>query len=264
MARAFLNIISAATGNKAREDSDDQYEFQRTATAHLTAAQHKEQLFGLFDRDKIQSLTDTFFIVAFSLVVLDLKVPRSDSKLANEPSVPFNLILNTLGQVGVTFVFTLLNLGIFWVVYKQIVKHSNHTIGKNFFILSLFFFAGVLFMPFTHQLIYVYPNEYSTIVIYAAVAGFISFLQLTLLVYIWSAGRVQNIVEASIHNKLIIQKAILILAYVILGYAAFILHITNFYLLFIPPIMFTLIDFLWGFRLRTLTRQLLIDKRHNG
>ena len=92
----------------------------------------RNKLFGLYDRDRIQTLSDTFFIVAFSLVVLDLKVPRAESGILNQSNINIDVLLASFGQVMGIIMITLINLAIFWAIFKQMIKHSNKTFDKVF------------------------------------------------------------------------------------------------------------------------------------
>ena len=212
----------------------------------------RNTLFGLYDRERVQTLSDTFFIVAFSLVVLDLKVPRADGGVLNQSTMDINLLLTSFGQVmGIIFI-TLINLAIFWAIFKQMIKHSNKTFDKNYFISAVFFYTSILLLPFVHTVFYVYSGNHLVQSIYSGHLALISLFQLVTLLYNWST-KGENHIEVTMHHKLFLQIGLALATNIIIAFVSYFFFMFNPWLLLIAPALYIIIDILWVNRLDKAT-----------
>jgi hypothetical protein len=208
----------------------------------------RNKLFGLYDRERVQTLSDTFFIVAFSLVVLDLKVPRVDNGLLNQATIDIDTLIISFGQVMGIIMITLINLAIFWAIFKQMIKHSNKTFDKNYFISAVFFYTSILLLPFVHTIFYVYSGNHLVQSIYSGHLALISLFQLVTLLYIWSTKN-ENQVEVTMHHKLLLQIGLAFGTNSIITAVSYFLGLFNPWLLLIAPALYVIIDILWVNRL---------------
>jgi uncharacterized membrane protein len=131
----------------------------------------KSEYFGLLNKDKIQGLADTFFLVVFSLIILDLKLPR-DEDLSPSINLPLETLLGKVTPVLLYFLLTLTLLCLLWVIHKQILKFATMEVDKNYFLMTIFYFATVVNMPFAHSVLYTYQNRWESVFIYALYLAF--------------------------------------------------------------------------------------------
>lgn len=204
----------------------------------------RNKLFGLYDRDRIQTLSDTFFIVAFSLVVLDLKVPRAESGILNQSNINIDVLLASFGQVMGIIMITLINLAIFWAIFKQMIKHSNKTFDKNYFISAVFFYTSILLLPFVHTIFYVYQGSHVVQSIYAGHLALISLFQLITLLYIWST-KGENHIEVTMHHKLLLQITLAFVINLTITGVSYFFGLFNPWVLLLAPAIYLIVDIFW-------------------
>ncbi|MBC7406731.1 MAG: hypothetical protein H7230_04650 [Candidatus Parcubacteria bacterium] len=227
-------VITEVIKPLAKTQEEDQYNEEAV----------RNKLFGLYDRDRIQTLSDTFFIVAFSLVVLDLKVPRADSGILNQSNINIDVLLSSFGQVMGIIMITLINLAIFWAIFKQMIKHSNKTFDKNYFISAVFFYTSILLLPFVHTIFYVYQGSHIVQSIYAGHLALISLFQLTTLLYIWST-KGENHIEVTMHHKLLLQITLAFVINLTIAGVSYFFGLFNPWLLLLAPLIYLIVDIFW-------------------
>jgi uncharacterized membrane protein len=99
--------------------------------------------------DRIAALSDAVFAFAMTLIVLEIHVPdpgpiTTDAELWNA--------LGALGPRFVTYLLSLMTLGIFWNAQQTQFRYVDHA-DRNFTWISLTWLAAVTTIPFTTSLL---------------------------------------------------------------------------------------------------------------
>lgn len=116
---------------------------------------------------RIEALSDGIFAIASTLLVLEIRVPEIHNSSAPQMMNALSGVLPSL----VAFIFSFLNILIFWVNHDNIGKTLNYFDSKLIY-LNVIFLLFISLVPFTTAFVSRYPFNLVSISIY----GFVFFL----------------------------------------------------------------------------------------
>ena len=120
---------------------------------------------------RLEFLTDGVFAIVATLLVLEIKVPELEHGMEKTE------LLNSLKKIVpslVAFIFSFLNLMIFWINHdaiSRVVIYFNRKITY----LNILFLLFISLVPFTSHLVSEYPDSLTAISIYGTVIMLCSF-----------------------------------------------------------------------------------------
>lgn len=162
-------------------------------------------------KNRIEALTDGIFAVAMTLLILDVKVPKS---------VRPDELLQGLREVGsecLSFASTFLMLGVYWVGQHNqfhLIRHTDRVVLW----INLLFMMTISFVPFSMALLSSYPREPVALAIYG---GNLTVIGLVLYGHWWYATYRNRLVDVDLEAHFVRFAARRIL----IGPAAFTLAI---------------------------------------
>lgn len=131
------------------------------------------------DIHRIQSLTDSTFAVAMTLLILEIKIPSGLDKL----SLLNYFTSHTLSDLLI-YVIGFISLGIFWIA-----SHFHHNIisktDKISSWLNIAFLMVVCIIPFSISLLKNYTNDQFSIIFHCVILITAGILNLLMLHYAW-------------------------------------------------------------------------------
>ena len=101
----------------------------------------------LFEKTRIEALTDGIFAVTMTLLVLDLKLPERHGASSLDWSTAVSFIEPRL----LSYVVSFLVLCVFWMGHVRMMRLVRHT-DHGFIWLNLLFLLATTFVPFTTSL----------------------------------------------------------------------------------------------------------------
>jgi uncharacterized membrane protein len=120
---------------------------------------------------RMETLTDGIMAIAATLLVLEIKVPKLPENYTNaEMQHAFGEIVPSF----IAFVFSFLNILIFWVNHDSIGK-TLYYFDRRLSFLNIFFLLFISLIPFTTAFISEYPYSFEAISIYGTVLFLASF-----------------------------------------------------------------------------------------
>ncbi len=114
---------------------------------------------------RMEALSDGIFAIAATLLVLEIKVPELERSVTQEE------LLHSLSKVApsfIAFVFSFLNILVFWVNHDAINKVLRHYDYKTTY-LNIVFLLFISLVPFTTAFISRYPFSQTAITCYGLV-----------------------------------------------------------------------------------------------
>jgi uncharacterized membrane protein len=120
---------------------------------------------------RLEFLTDGVFAIVATILVLEIKVPELENGMEKTQ------LLNSLKKIVpslVAFIFSFLNLMIFWINHdaiSRVVVYFNRKITY----MNVVFLLLISLVPFTTHLISEYPNSLTAVSIYGIVLMLCSF-----------------------------------------------------------------------------------------
>jgi uncharacterized membrane protein len=131
------------------------------------------------DIKRIQSLTDSIFAVAMTILVLDIKLPLGLKK--DELNNYF--FKETLTELLI-YIASFITLGIFWIGSHFHHHHINNT-DRNSSWINIIFLMLICMVPFSTSVLKNYRQETISILFYALNLILINMLNLIMLWYAW-------------------------------------------------------------------------------
>ena len=137
---------------------------------------HQNQL---SNSKRIEALSDGIFAIASTLLVLEIRVPE----LSNT-STPFmmNALVAILPSL-IAFIFSFLNILIFWVNHDIIGRALNYFDSKLTY-MNILFLLFISLVPFTTAFVSRYPFNFISITVYGLVFLFTSIMACIMYYYI--------------------------------------------------------------------------------
>jgi uncharacterized membrane protein len=121
---------------------------------------------------RMEALSDGVFAIACTLLVLEIRVPELEKGYTKQE------LLHSLKEIlpsFIAFVFSFLNILIFWVnhdaINKVIVRYDTKTTYLN-----IVFLLFISLVPFTTSFISRYPESFTAITVYGLVLFFCSLV----------------------------------------------------------------------------------------
>jgi uncharacterized membrane protein len=121
---------------------------------------------------RLEALSDGVFAIACTLLVLEIRVPELEKGYTKQE------LLHSLKEIlpsFIAFVFSFLNILVFWVnhdaINKVIVRYDHKTTYLN-----ILFLLFISLIPFTTGFISRYPESFTAITVYGAVLFFCSLV----------------------------------------------------------------------------------------
>lgn len=149
-------------------------------------------------KHRLEAFSDGVFAIVITLLVLDIHLPPTN---VTTDRAMLNLIWSITPTI-LTYVFTFLVVGIFWVAHHRIF---NLVQKVDAFLLygNIFYLMTVVLIPFPASLLARHPNLSSAIIIYSSLLGFIGLQHLLFVDHIHRHAPLQH----SIYSKQLYQKA---------------------------------------------------------
>jgi uncharacterized membrane protein len=117
---------------------------------------------GIGASKRMEALSDGIFAIAATLLVLEIRVPQLE-----DPSRMTNALIEILPSL-VGFIFSFLNILIFWVNHDSIGKVINFFDAKLTY-LNIIFLMMISLIPFTTALVSRYPFNLIAVSIYGLI-----------------------------------------------------------------------------------------------
>ena len=131
---------------------------------------HHSNIFLPGATKRMEALSDGVFAIAATLLVLEIKVPELEKGFTQKE------LMHELGEILpslIGFVFSFLNILVFWVnhdaINKVIIRYDTKTTYLN-----LVFLLFISLIPFTSSFISRYPDSFIAITCYGLVLFFCS------------------------------------------------------------------------------------------
>ena len=101
----------------------------------------------LFEKTRIEALTDAMFAVTMTLLVLDLKLPERHSA----PQLEWPTVVSIIEPRLLSYVVSFIVLCVFWTGHVRLMRLLRNT-DHGFIWLNLLFLLATTFVPFTTSL----------------------------------------------------------------------------------------------------------------
>ena len=138
-------------------------------------SEESEDKFGL---DRIVFFSDAVIAIAITLLVIELTPPEIEADLIDTQLVSQVL---ELWPKYLGFVVSFWVIATYWVAHHRMFRFINNY-NRRLIYINLLFLMFVAFMPYTTALLFDYPAQTITVVMYA---GLVSAIGLTLF-WLWS------------------------------------------------------------------------------
>ena len=130
----------------------------------------------VFDKTRIEALTDGIFAVTMTLLVLELKLPEHP---LGSPPYEWEVILEFLEPRASAYVVSFFVLCVFWMGHVRLMRLVRH-VDHRFLWLSLAFILATTFVPFSTSLLSTHYRLQTVAIIYGANIALILFAQFLL------------------------------------------------------------------------------------
>jgi uncharacterized membrane protein len=104
---------------------------------------------GVLPKNRIEALTDGFFAIAMTILVLDIKVPQVDQ------GVPLLALLAQILPEISEYIVAFLALAVFWILHHQLF-HYFRSIDNRMLWLNILSLLGIGLVPFSSALADIY------------------------------------------------------------------------------------------------------------
>jgi uncharacterized membrane protein len=192
---------------------------------------------------RMEALSDGIFAIVATLLVLEIRLPELQENSTNRELVHSLL---KISPSFIAFVFSFLNVGIFWVNHDQIgktLKYFDNTLTY----LNILFLMFISLVPFTTAFVCEYPMNVVPITVYGVVFFFTAVVAVAMYYHIAFRSKLMhdNISKKSRKKiwKRVIMGPVLFLVAIISGFIhvyipAIIYIITPLLFLILPKIEF--------------------------
>ena len=153
---------------------------------------------------RLEALTDGVFAIVATLLVLDIRVPELENGMGN------SALLQSLKKITpsfISFVFSFLNIMIFWMNHDAISKVTRY-FTRQITYLNTIFLLFICLVPFTSRLISEYPDSFIAISLYGILLMICSILAVSMY---WHIAFGSNMMkkEVSLHMRRKLWKRII-------------------------------------------------------
>ena len=100
----------------------------------------------LFEKTRVEALTDAMFAVTMTLLVLDLRLPERHA-----PQLDWPTVVSIIEPRLLSYVVSFIVLCVFWTGHVRLMRLLRHT-DHGFIWLNLLFLLATTFVPFTTSL----------------------------------------------------------------------------------------------------------------
>jgi len=135
-----------------------------------------EDKFGL---DRIVFFSDAVIAIAITLLVIEIKVPKIESQLVNSELV--HLILEKWPEY-LGYIVSFMVISSYWAAHHRIFRYIKDYNPRLMYINSLFLMF-IAFMPFVTWLLFSYPAQLITVIMYAGIVILIGIAILSIWLY---------------------------------------------------------------------------------
>jgi uncharacterized membrane protein len=131
----------------------------------------------VFEKSRIEALTDGIFAVSMTLLVLELKLP--DHPPLGGPPLEWETVLAFLEPRASSYVVSFFVLCVFWMGHMRLMRLVRH-VDHRFLWLSLLFILATTFVPFSTSLLSTHYHLQTVAIIYGANIALILLAQFLL------------------------------------------------------------------------------------
>jgi len=167
-----------------------------------------EDKFGL---DRIVFFSDAVIAIAITLLVIEIKIPEIEKQLVNS-TLTHHILEMWSEYLG--YVVSFMVISGYWMQHHKIFRNINNYNYKLIYINTLFLMC-IAFMPFTTNLMFNYPAQLISVIMYAGLVTLIGLLILWLWLYAIKHNLVWDTLEKSDIKP--ITRGLLITPIVFLG-----------------------------------------------
>ena len=131
-------------------------------------------------KNRLESLSDGIFSIAATLLVLDVSIPSNN--IVSEKQL-INTLYQSLPNI-LTFVFTFLVVGTFWVAHNRIfsiVKQVDHFILWS----NIFYLLTIAIIPFPTSILAKHPTLTTSILFYSFVLFLCGVQHIVMIIYLY-------------------------------------------------------------------------------
>jgi uncharacterized membrane protein len=182
-----------ATGNEPHQSDEIVAEMHSLAPA---SQMHKSESFvdefqpqPGSNIDRIIALSDCVIAVAFTLLVVNIRLPSGN---LSEPQI-LSYILHSLLPDVLVYLFSYIVVTISWISHYHIFTYMKRSNGI-FIMLDVLFLASIVFLPVPVALFYLYGNQSVVWILYAAT----QLVTSTVLLLIWLDARKDHLLDPAI------------------------------------------------------------------
>lgn len=136
------------------------------------------------DISRIIALSDCVIAVAFTLLVVNIRLPSgnlSESQLAN-------YILNLILPDTLVYLFSYIVVIVSWISHYHIFNYIKRS-SSIFIILNVLFLGSIVFLPIPVAVFYIYGNRSVVWILYAST----QLVTSTTLLFMWLDARIDNL-----------------------------------------------------------------------
>ncbi len=130
---------------------------------------------------RTEAFSDGVFAIAITLLVLDIKLPAEQAKTNAQLQ---HLLKEALPNI-LTFVFSFLVVGVFWVAHHRIfesIKKVNHYLLWS----NIFYLLTIALIPFPAAVIAQHPFYPTSVIFYSSVLFLSAFQHFLVLGYVYT------------------------------------------------------------------------------
>lgn len=147
--------------------------------------------------ERIAALSDGVFAILFTLMVIELKVPHTDTRDEGEF---IQTLLKSL-PIFAAVVLSFLILGTLWVEHHRLFRFINrYDLGLMW--RNTVFLGVVSFLPFPTALFAEYTWSVTAFTIYACAIAMAGYSKINLLTYAWTHKLMETRLTASLYSRL--------------------------------------------------------------
>lgn len=115
-------------------------------------------------KNRLEAFSDGVFSIAITLLVLNIKLPETEAASDKQLLSQLNLALPNI----VTFIFSFLVVGVFWVAHHRIfafIKHVDHYLLWS----NIFYLMTIAIIPFPASVLARHPFFSASIIFYSCI-----------------------------------------------------------------------------------------------
>ncbi len=141
------------------------------------------------NKDRVESLSDSVFAVAMTLLVFDVQVPIVSGIVTNARVI---YLLGSIWPLVGSYAFTFLVLSVFWINHQFLFHRFTKTVDRSLNLLNMVYLMFLVFIPFSARLFGTYPNAQAAVLVYGLNILAVALLTATMIRYVRRRSELRN------------------------------------------------------------------------